>query len=319
MSSFLSDLGKTIGGGLGSAVAGPIGGVIGGSLGDSAQDWFTENGADLFSGLGRSLGSDLATGYETRRALGKDRQWDAGRFQRLKRDAEAGDFNAYAALMATGNSNGEQSGNRISTMALRDNSFDQIDAILTGQAAEDRNRQKVRDELERIELDERRRGQIQTNTSSTGNKVGPVTNNFFGMSGERLSGSETIDENDVSINPEHDGDARATISDPERDMPLTIVVSTPGGYSYRIPNPELFESGLSEMMGGAIMHGGGIALEAANHARNYLGEKMDEATKPPPATRKDFLKIIDSLEKQYPNATQPEIQAMLDQITGSTQ
>jgi hypothetical protein len=119
-----ASLGKLIGGGTGKAIATAIGGAIG-------------KKADERSGQRKE----------------DERYSDS--YVRMAEAAKKAGLNPLEVLRA---GDPAATGPRIMSSAAASNSFDQIDRILSGQAAADRASQKLRDELMRVDIDRARTG-----------------------------------------------------------------------------------------------------------------------------------------------------------------
>lgn len=74
------------------------------------------------------------------------------KYANLRKAAEAGGFHPLAVLQSGGSVN-MQAGPRLLTSLSQSNAFDALEAEYTGEAAKARDRQNVRDEIERLEME----------------------------------------------------------------------------------------------------------------------------------------------------------------------
>jgi hypothetical protein len=141
---------------------GLLGGLIGGALGLGAT------GTGLLS-AGASL---LGNNYLSRKAAGRDYQMRANLskaelrdyYKTLSEEAVKGGFHPLEALRATGGPGGAapfDTGGGIMSMTARQNAFDTVEEVLTGQAAEVARDEKLKNQVERIAADESRTGEIR--------------------------------------------------------------------------------------------------------------------------------------------------------------
>jgi hypothetical protein len=117
-------------------------------------------------GLGHALGSSLDAKSKHKKATAAHRD----RFVNFVEDTKRAGLNPY--FMANSGL-AAQSAPRLMSTAAETQTFDQIDAILTGQAAADRKSQELRDELMRIDIDQARRGRL----GHAGPAAGPAAGN----------------------------------------------------------------------------------------------------------------------------------------------
>lgn len=137
---FLGLLGTLAGGILGSAATAGAGGAVGWGV-----------------GLGRALGGAVGNALGERRAQKKQAAYDANSYVRMADAARRAGLNPLEVLRAgdPGRTTGRM---QFGTSAVMQNSFDQIESILTGDHAAEQRRQEMRDELLRIDIEQAQRG-----------------------------------------------------------------------------------------------------------------------------------------------------------------
>lgn len=139
-----SGLTEIAGGLIGTAVGGPAGGALGSSLGGIVGNQLDNN----------------RTGRLNNRQAKKDYALHRKRFEHTVADAKAAGIHPLEALRSGGANTSPNYTPRLQTTNARDQDFDTIQSVLTGEYAENRSRDRLNDELTRVDIDNARRGRI---------------------------------------------------------------------------------------------------------------------------------------------------------------
>lgn len=113
-----------------------IGGFIGGPFGTAIGN----------------IGDAIFAGSEERKQVKRQNAFEMQKYANLRKAAELGGFHPLAVLNAGGGFN-MQAAPRLLTALSASNAFDALEDEISGKAAKDRERQDVRDEIERLERD----------------------------------------------------------------------------------------------------------------------------------------------------------------------
>jgi hypothetical protein len=143
-------LGKMVGSALTMGAGGAVGAgsVVGGLLGSAA---------------GQHVANKKAVSGDLRRQLRLNRLSQRGQYKEIRREAAKGMFHPLELLRAGGGIAGSTplASTMVQSMAAQNNSFDQIDRLLTGQVAAAARASQLKNNIERIKADEARRGTLR--------------------------------------------------------------------------------------------------------------------------------------------------------------
>lgn len=133
--------------------SGFIGAILGPALGGLI-------GAGTGKALAVAVGGALGKAFDKKQADSKQAAYDANSYVRMSEAAQRAGLHPLEVLRAgdPGQSTGRM---QFGTTAVMQNSFDQIESILTGDYAAEKRREEMRDELLRIDIEQAQRG-VQT-------------------------------------------------------------------------------------------------------------------------------------------------------------
>lgn len=211
----------------------PIFGMLGTALGGLIG---SGKGAALASSLGGALGQRL----DAKKAGPRGNP-----YKKMARQALAAGIHPLEALRSGGAQMYSGTGRMpIGSAIARTAAYDKFESILSGDAARDRARDKLDDDIARVNLDIARRRLSDLSTGGVGIYSGGVrspSTRALPVGGEAYDKSPNVDERGVRV-------------EPEGDLPATQTV-TLGEQTARTPFSEAWETGLSELAAGAIIMG----------------------------------------------------------------
>lgn len=209
----------------------------------------------------------------------KDARSDAKRkFTDLRSSAEEAGFNPLTALMATGGQGFGDYGPSIPPLATSQFLSEAASSVareMTGEAAVARATERANLEMAKMSLESMRSG--VGSVGGTQNPLAVASPTKLYVEGPRTASTPRLSSTKPEVAENVTGWEKSEV-EAVRDVPLTTEFRTgrDGDESYRSLNPDAFEIGIGELVGGAVVHAGAWALPKLSTFNDALNKPRED-------------------------------------------